>query len=79
MATELRRRVQRKTIGRNHMNRALVVALAPGDVLEFREERSRKTFTISIARAYAIAVQLTVDAEKARKRAERKERRKQDG
>ena len=74
MATELRKRVKRKTIYRDRRGRALVITLQPGDTIELREERCRKVFTISIPLVYSMAVKLTVDRERAEKKAKRKAR-----
>ena len=70
--TELTKRVKRRTIGRVRGGRRIVVSLHPGDVLGFREERTRKEYVLSIAGAYTYAVTLEV----ARRKRERAEARK---
>ena len=73
MATELRRVVVRKLAQCcDHRRKRLVVALEPGDVITFREERSRKRFSAPLCRVYRAVVLWNVDAE----RAARKHRRR---
>ena len=48
-----------------------LVSLLPGDVLSFREERIRKEFLLSIARAYDYAVRLEVERRRRVKRVRR--------
>jgi hypothetical protein len=73
MPTELRRVVVRKLAQCcDHRRKRLVVALEPGDVITFREERSRKRFSAPLCRVYRAVVQWNVDAE----RAARKHRRR---
>lgn len=69
--TDLTKRVRRRTIG-THRGRRIVVALHPGDVLGFREERTRKEFLLSVAGAYVYAVKLEVLRRRAEKSAKRK-------
>lgn len=68
--TDLHKRVKRRTLS-NHRGRRIVVSLLPGDVLSFREERTRHEYLLSIAGAYDYAVMLEVE----RRKRERKERR----
>ena len=73
MPTELRRAVVRKLAQCcDHRRKRLVVALEPGDVISFREERSRKRFSAPLCRVYRAVVLWNVDAE----RAARKQRRR---
>ena len=73
MPTELRRVVVRKLAQCcDHRRKRLVVALEPGDVITFREERSRKRFSAPLCRVYRLVVMWNVDAE----RAARKQRRR---
>ena len=65
--TELRKRVSRRTLGA-HRGRRIVVSLHPGDVLGFREERTRREYLLSIAGAYTYAVRLEVERRRAAKR-----------
>ena len=74
--TPLRKRVQRRTMAPVRGGRRVVVSLLPGDVLSFREERTRTEYPLSIAGAYTYAVRLAVakrHAEKALLRKQRKE------
>ncbi len=69
MPTELRRVVVRRLAQCcDHRRKRLVVALGPGDVLTFREERSRKRFSAPLCRVYRAVVQWNVDAERALRR-----------
>jgi hypothetical protein len=53
MPTELRRSVVRRlALFHDHRKRRLVVALEPGDVITFREERGRKRFSAPLGRVY---------------------------
>ena len=74
--TDLTKRVKRRTIGRVRGGRRIVVSLLPGDVLAFREERTRKDYLLSISGAYVYAVQLEVERRKRERAAERKANRK---
>ncbi len=53
----------------DHHGRRVVVGLEPGDVITFREEGCRKTYSIDIRWAYRQAVKKAVEKEKAEKRA----------
>lgn len=73
--TELTKRVSRRTIGRQRGGRRIVVSLHPGDVLGFREERTRREYVLSITGAYVYAVSLEVARRKAERAAARKAKR----
>ena len=61
--------VYRKTVEAfDHHGRRIVVGLEPGDVLSFREERCRKTYTLDIKWAFLQAVKKAVEKERAEKR-----------
>lgn len=68
--TELRKVVRRRGII-SYRGKRLVVSLHPGDVIGFREERTRKEYTISLAGAYAYAVACEVARRKREKAAQR--------
>lgn len=72
--TDLTKRVKRRTIT-GYRGRRIVVSLLPGDVLSFREERTRQEYLLSIQGAYIYAVQLEVERRKREKAAQRKARR----
>ena len=65
--TPLRKRVQRRTTAPVRGGRRVVVSLLPGDVIGFREERTRTEYLLSISGAYTYAVRLAVAARKAGK------------
>lgn len=69
--TPLTRRVKRRTLA-PHRRRRIVVSLLPGDVLGFREERTRKEFLLSVAGAFDYAVMLEVERRKREKAAKRR-------
>lgn len=71
MATELNKPVSRKSTAA-HRGRKFVVTLAPGDVIGFREERTRKTYWISLAGCFDFAVRVEVAAAKAAKQKAKK-------
>lgn len=73
--TDLHKRVKRRTVGRVRGGRRIVVSLLPGDVLGFREERTRCEYVLSIQGAYVYAVQLEVARRKREKVAQRKAKR----
>jgi hypothetical protein len=67
--TELRRTVTRRLVECcDHRRKRLVVALEPGDVIVFREERSRKRFSAPLCRVYRQVVIWNVDAERAERK-----------
>ena len=72
MATELRKPVRRKTAGKDRRGRALIVTLLPGDVIDMREERCRRSFQLPLQTVYTMAVKAAVDAEASRRKAERR-------
>ena len=72
--TPLRTPVRRRAVGTVHGGRRLVVTLHPGDVLGFREERTRREYLLSIGAAYTYAVRLAVAARRVEKLAARKAR-----
>lgn len=66
MPTELRKPVVRRCVKHHdHRRKRLVVALEPGDVISFREERSRKKFSAPLARVFRQVVIWNVEAERA--------------
>lgn len=66
MTTELRRTVARRTAEAcDHRRKRLVVSLEPGDVITFREERSRKRFSAPLCRVFRQVVLWNVDAARA--------------
>jgi len=69
--TDLTKRVKRRTLT-SHRGRRIVVSLLPGDVLGFREERTRREYLLSIMGAYTYAVMLEVERRKREKAANRK-------
>lgn len=72
--TPLTKRVQRRTMVPVRGGRRIVVSLLPGDVLSFREERTRTEYLLSIGGAYIYAVRLAVVRRKEEKAALRKQR-----
>ncbi len=69
MPTELRKPVVRRcAAAHDHRHKRLVVALEPGDVISFREERSRKRFSAPLSRVFRQVVIWNVEAERALKK-----------
>jgi len=69
MVTELRKTVCRRCVDpHDHRRKKLVVSLEPGDVLSFREERSRKRFSAPLARVFRQVLIWNVDALRVEKR-----------
>jgi hypothetical protein len=69
MPTELRRTVCRRTATPyDHRGKRLIVALEPGDVISFREERSRARFSAPINRVYQQVLVWNVESQRALKR-----------
>jgi hypothetical protein len=69
MSTELRKpMIRRCAEPHDHRRKRLVVALEPGDVISFREERSRKRFTAPLSRVFRQVVIWNVEAERALKK-----------
>lgn len=79
MAIPLHKPVRRKTaaVYRVLFNqpRQIIVSLAPGDVLEFREAGRRAIFRLPIDAAFRYAVRLQAEAAARKKREERKAKR----
>ena len=74
--TELRKPLRRRTAGAyDHQGRRVVVTLLPGDVIAFRWERTRRTFTAPINSVMRQVVKWNVDAERAARRLSRRARR----
>ena len=71
MPIELLKPIRRRATGRFH-RQPFTVGLLPGDVLEFREHRRRRTYTIELVTVFDIAVKRTVAAERAAKRLARR-------
>ena len=69
--TDLTKRVKRRT-NATYRGRRIVVSLIPGDVLGFREERTRREYLLSVSGAYTYAVMLEVERRKLEKAAKRK-------
>ena len=70
MTTELRNTVTRRcTEPYDHRKKRLVVTLEPGDVIGFREERSRKKFTATLARVYRQVLVWNVETAQALRKA----------
>ena len=65
--TPLRNKVRRRTVTPVYGGRRLVVTLHPGDVLGFREERTRREYLLSVSAAYVYAVRLAVAARRTEK------------
>jgi hypothetical protein len=74
--TELRKPLRRRTAGAyDHQGRRVVVTLLPGDVIAFRWERTRRTFTAPINSLMRQVVKWNVDAERAARKLARRARR----
>jgi hypothetical protein len=71
--TPIRKTVRRRTVG-TYRGRRIIVAIHAGDVLGFREERTRREFLLSISGAYTYAVRLAVAARQREKAEARKAR-----
>jgi hypothetical protein len=69
--TPINKSIRRRTIGA-HRGRRIIVSLHPGDVIGFREERTRREFQVSIVGAYQWAVLMETQRARAAKRAARK-------
>ena len=54
--------------------RRIIVTIGPGDLVSFRHERTRTSFTLTVKAAMQYAQRLTADADRRRKAQERKER-----
>jgi len=74
--TELRKPLRRRTAGAyDHQGRRVVVTLLPGDVIAFRWERTRRTFTAPINSVMRQVVKWNVDAERTARKLARRARR----
>ena len=71
--TPLNRELSRRTIG-THRGRRMIVILAPGDVIGFRAERTRKVFWTTVAACADMAMRQQVLADRAAKKLKRKTR-----
>lgn len=72
MTTELRRIIERRTVDPyDHRRKRLVVSLEPGDVIGFREERSRTRFSAPLARVFRQVLMWNVEAQRSTKRKRR--------
>ena len=69
--TDLTKKVKRRTLA-PYRGRRIVVSMLPGDVLSFREERTRREYLLSISGAYTYAVMMEVERRKREKAAKRK-------
>lgn len=73
--TPLNKAVYRRTITPHRRGRRVIAGMVPGDVLTFRDERSRRVYSLPISYAYDLAVKLYVQAQRAEKVKARKARR----
>ena len=74
--TDLRKPVRRRTAAPcASVRRRLIVALLPGDVLAFREERRRHWVSAPLARVFLAVSTWNADALRAQRRANRKRNR----
>lgn len=65
MVTELRKTVVRRMAKPyDHRGKRLIVQLEPGDVITFREERSRKSFSAPLAQVFRQIVRWNVESTK---------------
>jgi len=65
--TPITKTVKRRTIGQ-HRGRRVVISLEPGDLIGFRAERTRRTFYVTAAACFDLAVRQQVLADRAAKR-----------
>lgn len=65
--TDLQKTVKRRSIG-TLRRRRFIVSLHPGDVISFREERTRKTYSAPLAVCFDFVLKLNVAADKRAKR-----------
>ena len=70
--TALKKPVRRVSTGYGVNRTQFVVTLMPGDVIGFRDCRTRRTFYTSLAHCYSLAVRQRVAADRADKAAARK-------
>lgn len=67
---DTRKPVRRRTV-QQHRRRRIVVTVGPGDVIGFRQERTRKTYTYPIDALFDHVVARTIMAERAARRGRR--------
>lgn len=70
--TDLRKTVKRRAVAAAYRGRRIVVSLHPGDVIGFREERTRREYFLSISGAYTYAVRCAVEQARREKAAAKK-------
>lgn len=66
--TPLSKPVRRRTLLPHRRGKRVVVSLLPGDLLSFRDERSRREWYLPIGHAYDVAVKAFVAAQRAQRR-----------
>lgn len=76
MTTPLRKAIRRVSAGNGVNRRQFVVTLAPGDLIGFRDLRSRTTYWLPLAACYAHAVAADVARRRAEKAAARQAKRR---
>jgi hypothetical protein len=76
VTTPLAKPVSRRSTGAGVNRRQYVVTLAPGDIIGFRDVRSRTTYWLPLAACYAQAVRAEVARRRAEKAAKRKTHRR---
>jgi hypothetical protein len=72
MTTPLAKPVRRRTLAPHRRGRRVVVSMVPGDVLTFRDERTRTEYSLPVGFAYDMAVKLHVAAKRAEKKRARR-------
>ena len=73
--TDLHKEIRRRTLDPyDHQGRRVVISLLPGDVIGFRWERTRRTFTAPVNSLMRQVIKWTVETERAEKRKARKAR-----
>lgn len=65
--TPITKAVKRRTVA-PHRGRRIVVSLEPGDLIGFRAERTRRTFYVTAAACFDLAMKMHVAADRAAKR-----------
>ncbi len=69
MPTDLRKTVIRRcTEPHDHRGKRLIVALEPGDVISFREERSKNSFSAPLATVFRQVVCWNVESQTPKRR-----------
>jgi hypothetical protein len=76
MTTKLNKKVVRETTFSFSKSRPLMVALMPGDIIAVWAKGTRTKWELPVEAALSVAVKMHVAAEKARKEAERKAKRR---